>query len=627
MCGIVGYIGKKNATDVLLSGLEKLEYRGYDSAGIAIVEQGNIKIIKSKGKLEKLKEKIKLDNTLSGNVGIGHTRWATHGEPNETNAHPHASCNGMVVVVHNGIIENYQEIKNDLISKGFNFNSQTDTEVISNLLEYLCNKELNIEKNAKITNNIPEIEKKILKIIQNATSIMRGSYAIEIIFSFLPNKIFALRKGSPLVIGHIQNETFIASDVPAILNYTKNIFYLDEEEISVVSENGIDFFDKNLKTINKKSTLIEWDINAAEKNGYAHFMLKEIFEEPQKVQDTINAYVDENNNIKFNENVLNADYIKKIDNIVILGCGSAFHVGCSLATIFEKLTKIPTHAEIASEFRYKNPILTRHTLVISISQSGETADTLAGINLAKSAGLTTLSIINVLGSSIARASDFTIHTKAGPEIAVATTKAYCTQLIAGYLLAIYFAQIRNNISPFQSQQYLKEIKKIPKKIEILLKNCKCIENFAKNIFKSKNMFVIGRGLDYATSRESALKMKEVSYINTEAFAAGELKHGTISLIENGTPVFGILTEPCVIEKTLSNLHETKSRGALTIGIAFEDNNFSKDLDYVIKIPKILPLFSTILAVIPMQLLSYYVSLLRGNDIDKPRNLAKSVTVE
>jgi len=629
MCGIVGYVGKRNATEVLLCGLKKLEYRGYDSAGIAVVDKNlNVNIIKSEGKILKLEEKLSKISFLEGQVGIGHTRWATHGKPTENNAHPHESFNKLVTVVHNGIIENYQELKQELISYGYEFKSETDTEVISNMLDYFCKVELGINFNyQKIAKNDIKIIKNLTNIINNTINLFKGSYALEIIFSFLPNTIFAVRKASPLIIGACENETFIASDVPAILNYTRKIIYLEENEIAVIDDERVLFFDKSLNNINKQSTLIEWDINSAEKNGYEHFMLKEIFEEPQTIKDTINAYVSEDNEICFNDTIIDKDFIKTIDNIVIIGCGSAYHVGCTLENVFENLTKIPTHATIASEFRYTNPILTKNTFVISISQSGETADTLAGIKLAKSMGLKTLSIVNVLGSSIARESDMFIHTKAGPEIAVATTKAYCTQIVAGYILAIYFATIRENINLKYSINLLKNIKEIPEKVEKILNNNKIIKEFAKNIFDSKNIFIIGRGIDYATCRECALKLKEVSYISTEAFAAGELKHGTISLIEKGTPVFGIFTQPHLFEKTLSNLCETKSRGAFTIGLTYHNFKLKEELDYVIQIPEINPLFSTILSVVPMQLLSYYVSVLRENDIDKPRNLAKSVTVE
>ena len=632
MCGIVGYVGKQKATKILIDGLEKLEYRGYDSAGVAVLSNNNIEIIKAKGKLSNLKDKVLLEN-LPGVVGIGHTRWATHGEPNETNAHPHQSNNRLVTLVHNGIIENYNNLKSLLLEKGYTFKSSTDTEVVANLIEYnlvseLEANEINFTNFTGVCRDNEKIIKILLTSLQKSFSLIKGTYALAIMISFIPDKIFVARKESPLILGVGKNENFIASDVPALLKFTRKVIYLDSGEIGVIGKTNFNIYNQDLMSVNKKIKTIDWDISSAEKNGFTHFMLKEIFEEPKTIKDTINSICNENGQINLEEFGLNDDILQSISNIVFIGCGSAFHVGLGLSYIFENLARIPSRAILASEFRYNEHIFDKNTLIISISQSGETADTLFGITLAKHLGLKTLSIVNVMGSSIARESDYALYTRAGMEIAVATTKAYSCQLVSGYLLALHFAKIKHQINDKFYLECLSDIKKIPELIEGLLQKQDNIKELANVIKDKRNLYMIGRGIDYAISRESSLKMKEVSYISTESFPAGELKHGTISLIETDTYVFGFITSPKTKEKTISNLMETKCRGAKIVGIGFEEDLSNRhELDYQISIPKINPLFAGSLAIIPMQLLSYYVSVSRGNDVDKPRNLAKSVTVE
>lgn len=625
MCGIVGYVGNQNACNVLISGLEKLEYRGYDSAGIALCVKGDIQTFKAEGKLFNLKNKIKPFCLNDSTMGIGHTRWATHGEPNEVNAHPHHSNDGMVHVVHNGIIENFLEIKNFLIENNYHFYSDTDTEVLSNLIDFEIKQDINYKKIAKFGKNDLKNSENIIKSIQNALFKVRGSYALAIMVSGLDDKIFVAKNESPLILGKGNSEFFVASDVPALLKYTRQVAYLENGDLGVVSKNNIKIYDKNLKEKTLLFNYIDWDLEAAEKNGYPHFMLKEIFEEPKTVADTLNSLCHEKNGsleFDFDQSLLDG-----VSNVLFIGCGSAFHVGLGLTYVFEKLTGLPARAILASEFRYNDHIFDKHTLVVSISQSGETADTLSGIMLAKSLGLKTLSIVNVRGSSIARASDQVVYTQAGMEIAVATTKAYSCQLIAGYVLALAFAKKLNRISQEKLGYYYQELQKIPKIIEKTLKIHENLKEFAKNIYNKSFLYMIGRGIDYAICRESALKMKEVSYISTEAFPAGELKHGTISLVEPGTFVFGFLTQENTLDKTLSNLLETKCRGAKIVGVGYKLKHKNNSLDCYIEIPNNEPLFSNIIAIVPMQLLSYYVSVLRKNDVDKPRNLAKSVTVE
>lgn len=610
MCGIVGYNGKEKCLDILLDGLSKLEYRGYDSAGVAILDNDEVKVFKAKGKLVNLKEKVK-DYELNGTCGIGHTRWATHGEPTELNAHPHVSFNKNITVVHNGIIENYQELKEKLIKKGYEFYSETDTEVISNLIDYYY-KKYNIGP-------VDAIAKTMVRV--------RGSYALAIMFKDYPEDIWVARKDSPMIIGVNDNGTFIASDVPAMLKYTNKVYYIDNMEMGCLTKDSVTFYDLNGDKISKELKEIKWDIAAAEKNGYEHFMMKEIHEQPDVVSKTINSLLIDDK-INFSNIGLSDEIIKDIEEIYIVACGSAYHVGVSASYIFESLAKIPVRVEVASEFRYRNPILNKNALAIFISQSGETADTLAALRLCKENGVKTLSIVNIVGSSIARESDFVLYTLAGPEISVATTKAYSTQLISSYLLAIKFGLVKNLIDDELYLSLINEIKLLPSKIkEILDKDTTEIQKLASYIANKKDVFFIGRNLDYSTCLEGSLKLKEISYISSVAYAAGELKHGTISLIEDGTVVIGVTLQNSIYEKTISNLVEVKSRGAYVISLSSEDINLKDVSSSEIKIPKTLDYFYPSLAVIPLQLLSYYVSVSKGLDVDKPRNLAKSVTVE
>ena len=607
MCGIVGYIGNKNACKILLEGLSRLEYRGYDSAGIALKEKEKFNIIKAKGKLENLIKKIGNIDEIKSNCGIGHTRWATHGKPSENNAHPHNSQDGNIVVVHNGIIENYLEIKTNLIKKRYKFYSQTDTEVIAKLLDYYL----------KESNN------DILEAINKFMLRVTGSYALAIMIKSRESEIYVAKKDSPLIIGVNKDETFIASDVPAILKHTRNVYYLENNEMAKIIAGKVIFYNSYKTQIQKELCHISMSLSSAEKNGYEHFMLKEIHEQPLSVKSTINSYLKEN---KIQFACLNESKIKGYDNILILGCGSAYHVGVCLKYVFEKLCQIPVQVDYASEFRYRESILSKNTLVIVISQSGETADSLAGIKLAKLKNVDTLGIINVVGSSIAREVDYVLYTYAGPEISVATTKAYSAQLVLGYMLAIKFVTVRKKINEEQYQTLIKQIKELPYQIEQILKDEKNIQHLSSQFINTKDIFLIGRNIDYAIVLEGSLKMKEVSYIHTEAYPAGELKHGTISLIEKDTLVIGSLTQENVIDKTFSNMLETKSRGAKLLAIT--SNEIDCNIcDYTIKIPKTNDLFATSLAIIPLQIMSYYLSVLKGNDVDKPRNLAKSVTVE
>ncbi len=612
MCGIVGYTGKKQAAPILLDGLSKLEYRGYDSAGIAVLNgNGEFTIEKASGKLKFLYNKTDGGKKVDGVCGIGHTRWATHGLPNELNAHPHISADGEVTVVHNGIIENYVELKTKLEKSGYSFYSQTDTEVIVNLIDYYYKK----------------YRFGPIDAISRFMNRARGSYAIAVMFRSYSDTIFAARKDCPMILGVGKGESFLASDVPAILKYTKNVLYVNNGEIAKIEKNEIKIFDSDQNPVFREQKIIDWDISAAEKNGWEHFMIKEIHEQPQAVKDTLRSYVKEDE-IDLSETGIEKNTIETFHDITIVGCGSAYHVGVTLQYVFEKLLRIPVRVELASEFRYRNPLVDSQSLIIAISQSGETADTLAAIKEAKKRGAVTLSIVNVLGSSISRESDFVMYTKAGPEIAVATTKAYSAQLICGYLIALKFAEIRCGMGRMEIKNYLSELNKIPQKIQTILNNKEQIQRFAAEKVNTADVFIIGRGIDYSASLEGALKLKEISYIHTEAFAAGELKHGTISLIENGTLVIGILTQDSLFEKTKSNMQETRSRGATLLGITFEDNHqLDGEIDECFYIPAICELFAASLAVVPLQLLSYYISVQKGNDVDKPRNLAKSVTVE
>ena len=612
MCGIVGYIGEQQAAPILLAGLSKLEYRGYDSAGICVRDEsnGNVEVVKAKGRLRTLIEKTDDGHSVIGTSGIGHPRWATHGEPSENNAHPHCSDDKNVVLVHNGIIENFQELKEKLVKRGYTFYSETDTEVAVKLIDYYYKK-----------------TESPLIAIATAMLHIRGSYAFGVMFKDCPNKIFAARKDSPLIIGKSEHGTLIGSDVPAILDQTRNVYYIDNLEIAELTKDEIHFFNMDEEEIEKEMVQIKWDAEAAEKGGYEHFMLKEIHEQPRAVQDTIGAYV-KDNAVDFSEIGLKDEELANIERVYIVGCGSAYHVGIAAKYVMEDLTGLMVDVDFASEFRYRNPKLSQDTLVVIISQSGETADSLAALRLTKEMGVKTLAIVNVVGSSIAREADHVMYTLAGPEIAVATTKAYSTQLICMYILSMYAAQVRGEIEESTLGNMLKEIVLLPEKVASILADKERIQWFANKFASAHDVFFIGRGLDYAICQEGSLKMKEVSYVHSEAYAAGELKHGTISLIEDGTLVIGVLTQSHLCEKTLSNMQEVKSRGAYLMGVAENGSYYLEDMvDFVVYVPKTDPHFTTTLAIIPLQLMGYYVSVARGLDVDKPRNLAKSVTVE
>ncbi len=612
MCGIVGYIGREQAAPVLLSGLKKLEYRGYDSAGIAVRknETENIEVVKAKGRLRVLSEKTDEGRAVSGTCGIGHTRWATHGEPSEINAHPHFSQDKSVVLVHNGIIENYQELKAKLTKAGNSFYSQTDTEIAAKLVDYYYK---------KTGNPLEAISRTMLRV--------RGSYAFGIMFKDIPDKIYAARKDSPLIIGKSDNGCLIASDVPAILDNTRSVYYIDNLEMAELDGENVHFYNIDQDEIEKEMVQIEWDAEAAEKSGFEHFMLKEIYEQPRAVKDTVAAYV-EDGNINLEKIGISDDMLKSLERIYIVACGSAYHVGLVGKYVFEELMDIPVEVDLASEFRYRNPKLIKNSLVIIISQSGETADSLAALRLAKEKGVPVLGIVNVVGSSIARESDYVAYTYAGPEISVATTKAYSTQLIVVYLMAVQGAFAKDIINAGRKEELMGEIESLPEKIEHILNDKDRIQWFASKYANAKDVFFIGRGIDYAISMEGSLKMKEISYIHSEAYAAGELKHGTISLIEDGILVVGVATQEKLFEKTISNLAEVRSRGAYLMGLTTNGNYSIEDnADFAVYVPRTEQYFTTSLAIIPLQLLGYYVSVAKGLDVDKPRNLAKSVTVE
>ena len=612
MCGIVGYVGQNEAAPLLLHGLAKLEYRGYDSAGIAVRDEstGNIQIIKAKGRLHVLSEKTDGGNSVAGTCGIGHTRWATHGEPSEANAHPHCTEDKSVVLVHNGIIENYQELKVKLTKAGYSFYSETDTEVAAKLIDYYYKK-----------------TGEPLEAITRAMLRFRGSYAFGILFKDFPGKIFAARKDSPLIIGKNASGRFIASDVPAILDSVRHVYYIDNMEIAELSAEEEHFYDIDKNEIEKELVEIKWNEQAAEKGGYEHFMMKEIFEQPKAVRDTFHAYFKEGQ-IDFSAVGLDDETLRGLERMYIVACGSAYHVGMAARYIIEDLTNISVEVDLASEFRYRNPKLAKNSIVVIISQSGETADSLAALRLSKEKGAPVLGIVNVVGSSIARESDYVLYTYAGPEIAVATTKAYSTQLIASYLLAVQAGHVQGVITDEQYEKYLQEIAALPDKIQKVLDDKERIQWFASKYANAKDVFFIGRGLDYAICQEGSLKMKEVSYVHSEAYAAGELKHGTISLIEDGTLVVGVLTQSDLYEKSVSNLVEVGSRGAYLMTVTFYGNyNIEDTADFTGYVPKTDEHFATSLAIVPLQLLGYYVSVAKGLDVDKPRNLAKSVTVE
>ena len=612
MCGIVGFTGCHQAAPILLDGLSKLEYRGYDSAGIAVRDgEGETEVIKAKGRLKVLSEKTNDGESVPGTCGIGHTRWATHGEPSENNAHPHVSDDGNVVAVHNGIIENYQELKDKLLRKGYAFYSETDTEVAVKLVDYYYKK----------------YEGTPVDAINHAMVRIRGSYALAIMFKDYPEEIYVARKDSPMILGVSDGESYVASDVPAILKYTRNVYYIGNLEMARVRKGEITFYNLDGEEIQKQMKTIEWDAEAAEKAGFEHFMMKEIHEQPKAVQDTLSSVV-KDGQIDLSEIGLTDENIQDIDQIYIIACGSAYHVGMAAQYVFEDMVRVPVRVELASEFRYRNPILNPKALAIIISQSGETADSLAALRLCKENNIRTLGIVNVVGSSIAREADNVFYTLAGPEISVATTKAYSTQLIAAYVLAIQFAKVKGTISEEQYAAYIKELETLPDKIQRIIDDKERIQWFASKQANAKDVFFIGRGIDYAICLEGSLKMKEISYIHSEAYAAGELKHGTISLIEDGTLVIGVLTHPALYEKTVSNMVECKSRGAYLMGLTtFGNYNIEDTADFTVYMPKTDPHFATSLAVIPLQLLGYYVSVAKGLDVDKPRNLAKSVTVE
>lgn len=612
MCGIVGYVGNEQAAPILLNGLAKLEYRGYDSAGIAVRDgESPVEVVKVKGRLKALEEKTNNGLAIKGTCGIGHTRWATHGEPSENNAHPHISDDYNVVGVHNGIIENYQELKDKLVKNGYEFYSSTDTEVAIKLIDYYYKK----------------YEHTPVDAINHAMVRIRGSYAFAIMFKEYPDEIYVARKDSPMILGVSDGNCYVGSDVPAILNYTRNVYYIGNMEIGRLADGNITFYNLDGDEIEKELVEIKWDAEAAEKGGYEHFMMKEIHEQPKAIADTLNSVL-KDGKLDLSAVELSDEEIKKISQIYIVACGSAYHVGVVAQYVMEDLAKIPVRVELASEFRYRKPLLDPDGLVIVISQSGETADSLAALRLAKDKGLRTLGIVNVVGSSIAREADNVFYTLAGPEISVATTKAYSTQLIAAYCLAIQFARVRGEITDDVYSTYLEELKTIPDKIEKILEDKERIQWFAAKVANSKDIFFIGRGIDYAVSLEGSLKLKEISYIHSEAYAAGELKHGTISLIEDNILVIGVLTQSELYEKTISNMVECKSRGAYLMGLTTYGKYEVEDtVEFTVYIPKIDEHFAASLAVVPLQLLGYYVSVAKGLDVDKPRNLAKSVTVE
>ena len=609
MCGIVGYIGNKQAAPVLIDGLSKLEYRGYDSAGIAVIENGNINLQKAKGRLAILSEKTDNGNAVPGTIGIGHTRWATHGEPSDVNSHPHLSMSGRFAVVHNGIIENYLSLKKKLISKGVEFVSETDTEVIAHLFEYYYK---------------GDIIETMIKVIEK----VEGSYALGILCSDYPNQFIAVRKASPMIIGLGEGENFIASDVTAILKHTRNIYYLEDNEIVVLTKDDVKVYNTDKEEVEKEVFKVDWDVSAAEKGGYAHFMMKEMEEQPKALRDTISPRI-KDGKIVLDNISLTSDDIKGLRKIFIVACGSAYHVGVIGKYVIEKMCRIPVEVQVASEFRYCEPIVGKNDLVIVISQSGETADTLAGLKEAKNHGARILSIVNVVGSAIANASDDVIYTWAGPEIAVATTKAYSTQLSVIYLIALYMAEKLGMVTSGEYAKYLKDIETLPDKVAKILEEKDNIQYLASLFYNSHSIFFIGRNLDYAVSLEGSLKLKEISYIHSEAYAAGELKHGTISLIEEGTLVVALATGDDLFDKTISNVKEVKARGAVVMGVTTSDHydDMQTVCDHVVVIPDAEEFTLPSLAVVPLQLFGYYVASLKGCDIDKPRNLAKSVTVE
>ena len=608
MCGIVGYIGKKQASDILIEGLSKLAYRGYDSAGVAIIDNDSINVMKCKGRLANLEQKLK-EAPLKGSLGIGHTRWATHGEPSDVNSHPHSNEKGTISVVHNGIIENYIHLREWLTSKGYNFKSETDTEVIPHLIDYFYNGDL-------------------LDAVMKAAAKMEGSYAIGVISSNEPDKIVAVRKDSPMIVGLGKDEYFIASDIPAVLNHTRDVYLLNDKEFVVLTRDGVKLFTEDKEQIEREVYHVTWNADAAEKGGYEDFMLKEIHEQPKAIKDTMTSRVMMGKPITLDDIKITKQQIENINKIYIVACGTAYHAGVVGKYVIERLARIPVEVDIASEFRYRNPIIDEKTLMIVISQSGETADTLAALREAKSHEARVIAVTNVIGSSVSREADDVLYTWAGPEIAVASTKAYETQLIAMYIIALFFAQNKGTLSEAELEELKKEMLKLPEKAQKCLNHKEVIQRFASKNYMHKDIFFLGRGLDYAVAMEGSLKLKEISYIHSEAYAGGELKHGPIALIEKGTVVIALATQDDLFEKMVSNVKEVTTRGARVLGLAFEGKeSIEKTVDSAIYLPRTNPLFAPVLSVIPLQLFSYYVAVQKGCDVDKPRNLAKSVTVE
>lgn len=608
MCGIVGYIGKEQAAPIILDGLSKLEYRGYDSAGMAVYDGERIRLQKAIGRLKILENLTRGGETMPGSCGIGHTRWATHGAPSDNNAHPHTNQEGSIAVVHNGIIENYIPLKKKLTDKGYHFVSETDTEVLAHLLNYYYK------------GNPMEAITKVLHRVE-------GSYALGIMFADHPGEIYAARKDSPLIVGQNDRGCFIASDVPAILKYTRTVYYMENQEVAILRPDGLQFFSLDEEELVKEPSTIDWDADAAEKAGYEHFMLKEMYEQPRTIADTISPRI-VNNDIVIEELKMTDEELRSINKIHIVACGSAYHAGVTGKYVLEGLARIPVEVDVASEFRYRDPILEEGNMIIVISQSGETADTLAALRESRQRGQKVLGIVNVVGSSIAREADACLYTWAGPEIAVATTKAYSAQLAALYLLAMKLAKVRHTVDEEMFRKLLEDLRCLPDQIELLLGQKEKIQHFANRYLGARDIFFIGRGIDYAISLEGSLKLKEISYIHSEAYAAGELKHGTISLIEDGTLVVAVSTQPALFQKTISNIVEVKARGAFVMAVTNEENKaIEKASDYVVYLPATNPFFTNSLAIIPLQLFAYYVAVGRGCDVDKPRNLAKSVTVE
>ena len=612
MCGIVGYIGNKKVSPILIQGLTRLEYRGYDSAGIAVMEGNKIEVKKDKGRVKNLYSLDGIDD-LEGTIGIAHTRWATHGKPSKENSHPHMDNDGLIAVVHNGIIENYNELREKLMGNGYKFISQTDTEVIPNLINYYYKQDKEDD------------QLKLLRAVKNACMDLKGSFALEIISTKEPENMIVVRKDSPLVIGKGNGENYVASDIPAILSYTKDFYFLNDYEFAYLSRNDVKFYDTNLNEIKKATKSIEWDSKGAEKAGYEHFMLKEIYEQPKSIRETIGTRLD-NSKIHFNELNFTKEYLENINKIYIVACGTAMHAGLVAKNMFEKLCKIQTEVDIASEFRYRDPLVDEKTLTIFISQSGETADTIAALKLAKSKGAKTIAISNVIGSSITREADNTIYTHAGPEIAVASTKAYTAQITILALIVLYCAEILERTDSTKIEELKQDLLKLPAKANKVLKNVAEIKKFAKKVYKERDMFFLGRGVDYTVSLEGSLKLKEISYIHSEGYASGELKHGPIALIDTGVTVIATITDKALVEKSISNVQEVITRGAKILLIT-NQNIENKGFEAIINIPEVSTELSPILSIIPLQLLSYYISKEKGLDVDKPRNLAKSVTVE